>query len=78
MFEVSIVLRYPISRPLSCPFKSPGDHFDFASAATKITTTLAGSVALLAIADRDTGDRPFATATTKGAGGSPLASAFGA
>jgi hypothetical protein len=50
--------------------------FDFTSAATNITTTLASSGALGAVADFDTDDRPFATATTTGATGSPLASAF--
>jgi hypothetical protein len=36
------------------------DRFDFASAATNITTTLAGSVAFLTVADCDAGNRPFA------------------
>jgi hypothetical protein len=52
------------------------DCFDFASTATNITTTLAVSVALLALADCDTGDRAFPTATAKAAAGRPLASAF--
>jgi hypothetical protein len=52
------------------------DRFDFASAATNITTTLAGSVAFLTIADCDAGKRPFAVAAAITAAGHPLAMAF--
>lgn len=53
-------------------------RFDFTGTTTNITKTLPGPVALLAVADFDTANRLFATATTKGAGNNPLASAFGA
>jgi hypothetical protein len=52
------------------------DRFDFAGTATNITTTLAGSIAFLAVADRDAGNRPFAPAVAMSAAGHPLAMAF--
>jgi hypothetical protein len=51
-------------------------HFDFANTATNITTTLAGSVAFLTVADCDAGNRPFAVAAATSAAGHPLAMAF--
>jgi len=53
------------------------NHFDFANTATNITTTLAGSTALLAVADCDAGNQPFTNATATSAAGHPLAMAFG-
>jgi hypothetical protein len=53
------------------------EHFDFASTSTNITTTLAGSVAFLTVADRAAGNRAFATAAAMSAAGHPLAMAFG-
>jgi hypothetical protein len=52
------------------------DGFDFASTATKITTTLAGFVAFLTVADCDASNRPFAAAAAMSAAGHPLAMAF--
>jgi len=63
--------------PLIAFFRSPGPTFDFARTGTNIAKMLAGSVALLAVANCEPSDGLFATATTDTAGGSPLASAFG-
>jgi hypothetical protein len=52
------------------------DRFDFASTTTNITTTLAGSVAFLAVVDCDAGNRPFSAAAAMSAAGHPLAMAF--
>jgi hypothetical protein len=52
------------------------DRFDFANTATNVTTTLAGSIALLTVADRDAGNRLFAAAAATSAAGHPLATAF--
>jgi len=53
------------------------EHFDFASTATNITTTLAGSVAFLTVADCAARNRAFAAAAAMSAAGHPLAMAFG-
>jgi hypothetical protein len=52
------------------------DPIDLANTTTNITTTLAGSVAFLTVADCDAGNRPFATAAAASATGCPLAMAF--
>ena len=52
------------------------DRFDFASTATNITTTFAGSVAFLAGADCAAGNRAFAAAPAMSAAGHPLPTAF--
>jgi hypothetical protein len=52
------------------------DCFDFACAATNITSTFADSLAFLTVADWNASNRPFAVAAAITAAGHPLAMAF--
>ena len=57
-------------------YTSRSDRFDFTSTAANITTTLAGAIAFLTVADCDAGNRPCAIAAATSAAGRSLATAF--